>query len=99
VQVDALLLYMVATAPGAFTVNVCESRMTASGPVTYTGNTFEVTVKSDRSGGTSILRGTFNSDRTASGRLDAFTVPRGCLGESPILLGEQDAENWTGSKQ
>jgi hypothetical protein len=98
-KVDALLLYMRYEGGNALTVRTCTSRMTSSGPVAITANTFEVTVASARTGGSAKLRGTFDSSTSASGQLGAFTITKGCDGESVSAPARQDANKWTAVKK
>jgi len=91
-------IYLRSAGGGAVIIVLCQLNLQSSGPVTISGNTFSVPVRQGDIASTTF-RGSFSSERNASGTIDAFVMSRGC-GSDRILGGaDQNAKSWSATKQ
>jgi hypothetical protein len=98
VSAEYTAIYLKSAGRGAVIAVLCQLKLQSSGPVAISGNTFSVPVGQGDVANTTF-RGSFSSERSASGTIDAFVMSRGCGGDTILAGADQDPKSWSATKQ
>jgi len=93
---DFTAIYLVPVGSGGVLAVLCKVNLRATGPISISGTSFDIPLES--SVGKTALHGSFSSETTASGGVDAFTLTGGCSGESNIIGADQSGSTWRATK-